>query len=142
MARNPQAAAGADSWASGLSGAGNKLTQGVNRVTEAPTAAAARNIDGYLQGVQNAVSSGLMLRRLQAATLQDWKTAMINKAVPRLATAATQGKSKYAAFAQSFYPAMAAASAAADSIPKNDMAGKMARVQVVIQAAMDWKNNH
>lgn len=142
MARNPSAQAGTDAWAAGLAGAGAKLTAGVNKVTEAPTAAAARNIDGYLAGVQNAVSSGLLLRRLQGATLQDWKAAMIAKAVPRLATAAQNGKSKYSQFASSFYPAMAQASQQADAIPKNDMAGKLARVQVAIQAAMDWKQNH
>lgn len=142
MARNPSAQAMADAWSTGVANSGAKLTAGVNAVTESPTVAAARNIDGYLQGVQNAVSSGRMVAKLMASPVTKWKNGMMTKAKNNLATAAANGKPAYQTFASSWAPAMAAASAAADAIPKNDRAGQLARVNAVLDAAAAWKASH
>lgn len=84
----------AQKWSANLQAATQSIQQGVNAVTTSPTQLAAANVNGYLQGVQQAVSSGKWQQRLQAVSLNDWKTAMLNKGVPHIQTGAVQGQSK------------------------------------------------
>jgi len=93
-----------NNWASGMSSSTEKMKAGINAVTESPTAAAARNSDRYLQGIQRAVSSGKWQAGLNAVSLQDWKTSMIEKGVPRVASGAAAAKPKMLAFLQQFLP--------------------------------------
>lgn len=138
MARNPSASAGADAWSSGYSNSGAKLEAGVNRVTESPTVAAARQLPYYRTQVLAALDSGKTERALMASPLSDWKTGMLTKAKAGLAGAAARGKQSYAAFAQSFYPAMAQASQQAQAIDKSTQEGKLQRVRVAMEAAQNW----
>jgi len=97
-------AAVATKWATNLGNATTTMTSGVQAVQTAPTALAAQNPDGYLQGVQKAVASGKWQRNLQAVTLQSWQADMINKGIPRVATGATAAKPKVQAFQTQLLP--------------------------------------
>lgn len=140
MARNPQASAGADAWERGFNAAGPKLDAGVNRVTESPAATAARNLPYMRQRFLEAMDSGHTQRRMEQSPLGDWKSGMSNFSKQGLSRASSKGKPKYSAFAQTFYPVMAQASAAAQQIDKSDWNGKLARVRTVGEAAQAWKN--
>lgn len=104
----PTPAEAASRWQRNLSASGQTITAGVNAVTEAPTQAALRNIDGYLMGVQNAVSSGKLQAGLQRATLDDWRRGMIDKGVGRISAGANAAAPKFQQFMSEFLPHVAA----------------------------------
>jgi hypothetical protein len=54
---------------------------GAMAVRESPSAAAARNVNGYLNGVQEAVSSGRFVARCNAVSVQDWQQAYTEKGI-------------------------------------------------------------
>ncbi len=142
MPRNPQASAGAEAWSQGYANSGAKMEAGVNRVTESPTVAAARQLGFYRQRILEALDSGYTERQLMASPLSDWKAGMTQKTKMGLSAAANRGKGKYASFAASFYPVMAQASQAASQIDKSTREGKLQRVAVAMEAAQNWKAAH
>jgi len=125
----------AQKWASNLTRSADAIRAGVNSVTEAPTAKAARSLDKALQNYQDAITSGRMGRALTAVTLQDWQQAMLTTGLARIQSGAQKGQGKYAQFAQAFYPVMDQASKQVQSMPKNTIEDSLARVRVVMEAA-------
>ena len=105
MATPAQVAA---NWKNGMANSTDKLKQGINNVTEAPTQKAAARADAYLAGVQRAVTDRKWQAGLERVTLQDWKTAMLNKGVNRVATGAANAEGKFAEFMTQFLPFLAA----------------------------------
>lgn len=65
---------------------------GINATSKNPMALAAQNINGYLQGVQEAVSSGRMVAALNNTPVSLWKNNSINVGSTRLAAGAKRGK--------------------------------------------------
>lgn len=96
MARQARktAAQVAAKWSQNLANSQQSIKDGVNGVQTSPTALAAANPQGYLQGVQNAVANGTWAAGLNRVSLQDWKNAMLNKGLGRVATGAAQAQPK------------------------------------------------
>lgn len=84
----------AQKWSANLQSSTPSIQAGVAAVQTSPTALAAQNEQGYLAGVQKAVSSGKWRNNLMAVSAADWKNAMTTKGIPRIAqgAAASQGK--------------------------------------------------
>lgn len=99
--RTPQQVA--DSWASNMAAASQKITDGINAVTESPMAKAAQNLDKYLTSTQNAVTSGKMARALNNTSLATWKTNFLAK-VSRIGSGAQAAKPKFQQFLSSWLP--------------------------------------
>lgn len=87
----------AQTWATRMAAAGPQVQAGVNAVQTSPTQLAAANVNGYLAGVQMAVSSGKWQQKLQAVSLQDWKSSMLNKGVQHMQTGAAAAVNKVTA---------------------------------------------
>jgi hypothetical protein len=117
----PNAQTVANSWAQGMSTAGEKIKAGVNAVTESPTAKAAARADAYMAGVQRAIASGKWQSALQAVTLQDWKTAMNDKGVTRIAAGAAAAKPKFQQFMTEFLPYLQQGVQQLSSMPRGDI---------------------
>ncbi len=100
----PSPAVAAQSWQNGMQNATQRIQAGVNNVTVAPTQVAAAAADRMLAGIQRAVSSGKWQASLQAVSLQDWKQAMLDKGVNRIAQGAAAAKPKMQAFLSQFLP--------------------------------------
>jgi hypothetical protein len=98
----------ASNWAQAMSGAGAKYSAGIQRVTESPMAKAAANVQGYLQGIQDAVASGKWVAGLNRVPLQAWKDAATQTGAQRLASGAAKAKPKVLAFLQAFLPVLQA----------------------------------
>lgn len=132
MARvTPQQAA--EKWQRKLSAAGTDIANGVARVTESPTAAAARNVQGYLQGVQDAVSSGKWQAGLQRVTLQQWQTQMRDVGIQRISGGATAALPKMQAFMQEFLPYVDQGAAQVNAMPKVTLEDGIARATAMIR---------
>lgn len=96
---------GADKWARRTKAATADVAAGVDRVTEAPTQAALAKIDKMLAKFEEAVRSGKIERGLARVTLEDWKAAMKDIGVGRIASGVdNKGQAKMEAFAEEFYP--------------------------------------
>lgn len=88
--------AAASRWSSGLAGATDKITAGVNGVAIAPGQAAAKRDTAYVQGVTNNVAK--WKKNVAAVTKESWQADMINKGIPRIATGATNAEPKMVNF--------------------------------------------
>lgn len=138
MARvTPQQAA--EKWQRKLSAAGTDIQNGVSRVTESPTAAAARNIQGYLQGVQDAVQSGKLQAGLQRVTLQQWQSQMTNIGIPRISAGAQAALPKMQQFMADFLPYEDAGVAQVRAMPKVTLEDGIARANAMIRYNAAYK---
>ena len=76
----------------------------VEAVTEAPGLKAAKKADKMLQNIQNSITSGRWQARVSAVSVEDWKTAMIKKGIPRIAQGIDAAAPKVEAFFEEFFP--------------------------------------
>lgn len=72
-------------WQRRTAAATQDYTDGVNRVQTHPGQLAARNVNGYINGIQQSVANGKWQANVQRGTLQDWQQAAVTKGAPRLA---------------------------------------------------------
>lgn len=119
----------ADKWVSNLSAATPSITAGVNGVTQAPGAKAAAAADFWLQRVQ--ASKAKYATNVGKVTLQQWKDAMINIGVPRIASGASANKQKMVDFMTKFLPFIA--SGVASLPPKGDLQMNIQRAVAMMQ---------
>lgn len=119
-------------YVSGMSGASERYKSGVQAVQTSPTAQAAAALPRYLQGVNEAVSSGRMAAALNNVSLEQWKSAAINKGAARLASGASAAKEKMAAHFNKWMPIYANIKSTIAQMPKGGTANALARVQATI----------
>lgn len=100
MAKDPTKVA--NKWKQNLSAATTSITDGVNAVTEAPGIAAARNLQGYVQGVMN--NQEKWARRVAGVPLETWRKQTIEVGVPRISQGAAANVGKVDAFMRDFLP--------------------------------------
>lgn len=109
-----------DNWKAAMTSgtARNKYVAGINAVTENPMekAAAAVENGSYMAGVQAAISSGKMVRKLRGASLQNWKANATGPGANNLQSGATKGLAKMQAASQQIAAAGAAGKAAAAQV--------------------------
>ncbi len=124
-------------WQRNLGAATQSITDGVNAVTEAPGAKAARQKAFWLQRVNDAADK--WARNVGLVTLDEWKSAMINVGIPRVATGAAAKVGKVESFMTEFLPYVNDAAARVRSMPKGGEANAIARAAAMIQANMKFK---
>ena len=131
----------AQRWSQGMQNSTTTITNGVNAVTIAPTQLAAANVQGYLQGVQQAVNSGKWQRNLQSVSLQDWKTAMTQKGIPHIQTGAATAMPKVQA---AFGPLLQYIYQTRDQVnaanPRGTLAQNIQRSTAFIQAMAQYNS--
>ena len=81
-----------EKWARNSKSAQQDYVAGINRVTVAPGASAAKAADAYMAGVQASVNK--WKRNVAAVSLEDWKSKAVNKGAPRIATGVDNAMSK------------------------------------------------
>jgi hypothetical protein len=113
-------------WAANAGGAQQAYVDGIEGTTVDPTALAVQNEAGYLSGVQQAVSSGLWRRKLQAVGRQGWMTASIAKA-SNFGTGIAAGQAKYERAMQTWLPEIQRVGAAAKAMPGQTIDQRLAR---------------
>src|SRR5436305_1862774 len=131
----------ADSWSAGVTGAGQKYTQGIQDTTIDVVGRALAKQGEMVAGFTQAVTSGEWARRLGAIGTAGWKSASVAKAA-NYATGASAGKPRYQNFAQQAQPAWAAASSAIQSMPSGGKANALARVGAWYDFTQQFKQSY
>ena len=82
-----------------LKGALEDMRHGVEGVTSAPGAAAAKKLDKMRAGIVRSLDDGTWARRVGAVTLEEWKKSMLEKGLNRVAAGVDGSAGKVQAFA-------------------------------------------
>lgn len=93
-----------EKWQRRIQSATPDITNGINRVDTSPTQQAAAKKDKMLQNLTASVQNGKWEAGLNRVTLADWKSAAINKGVPRIAQGAAGAGAKLTNFASQLLP--------------------------------------
>ena len=133
MAKDPNAVA--QDWAARLGQSTQKITDGVQRVQQAPGVSAARQKTVWQQNT--AASVDKWARRTAAVTLPEWQQAMIEKGAPRVASGANAAVPKMAAFLQQLLPYVD--NAASSLPPRGDLNANIARMVAFTQKMAQFK---
>lgn len=127
-------------WAANAGGAQQAYIDGITNTTVDPTALAVANEQGYLQGVQNAVSTGLWRRRLQAVGKGGWQAAATAKA-GNYGTGINAGRAKFEAAMSTWLPVIQQVGAAAKAMPGQTIDQRLARATYVGKTLYNRKRN-
>lgn len=129
----------AEKWARNLRASTTDVQQGVQGVTTAPTQQAAAKIDKMRQNFNAAIDDGKVSRGLGRVTLEQWKSAMIDKGIPRLGAGADAAKPKLANFMSEFLPHLDAGVATVARMPDMTLEDSVARAAAMIRHNASFK---
>ena len=93
----------ADKWSINLANSVDRITNHVKAVTEAPGVKAAAAQAKLLARIQAAINSGKWAKAVSSVSVDDWKKAMIDKGVPRIAPGAAAASDKMESFASKLF---------------------------------------
>ena len=125
MAKNP--ARVAEKWVRNLSGSTQEIRDGVSAVTESPMDKAADNAEKYRNRVNEAVDSGKFQARLRGVSLQDWKTATLDKGIGRIASGASAAQDDVQDFMAELIPFQERLQGEIDAMPDVTLEDSIAR---------------
>ena len=86
-----------------ISNARSRIEMGVRNVTVSPMEKAAAAQAKMLKGITEAINSGKWARGLKKVTLEEWKTAFLNKGLNRIADGAAAAKGKMEVFYEDLF---------------------------------------
>lgn len=115
-------------WAKNTKEAGKSYEAGIQAVDSSPMEAAANKADKYLQGVQDAVSSGKFQSALRGVSLNDWKQAAITKGARRLSDGVTAAVPKMQAVMTQLLPQIQAIQSQVRAMPDTTESDREARM--------------
>jgi hypothetical protein len=137
MARDPNSVA--RKWASNTAASTQAVEDGIQRLRESPTAAAARRKDAYVEGVRKAVAEGKWERGLQAVSLDQWQTAMRDKGIPRIGAGAQAAEGDFASFMGEFLPHLDQLDGVLRNMPRGTLEQNIARATAAIRHNAGFK---
>lgn len=111
----------------------------VDKVTTAPTEKAAQKIDKMQANFQAAIASGKVERGLRRVSLEDWKKAMKEKGVPRIAQGLDQAKDKIVEFNREFYPYLERVQSEVDAMPDTTLEDNITRMVHNVRRISEFK---
>ena len=127
----------AANWAMRLTASTDRMKAGVESVTVAPGAAAARAKQTWLNNVTAAADK--FARNVGAVPLSVWQEAYVTKGLPRIATGAQTGQTKVAAFMGQFLPFITSAVKALP--PRGTIDQNIARATSLMKTAHGFQYN-
>ncbi len=116
------------------------IQAGIERVTESPTAKAAKKSDKMLQGITRAVQSGKWSRNLNRVTLEEWKSNAVSKGIGRISAGIDAAQPKVQAFAEKLLPFEATLQAKVNAMPDLTIEDSISRATMWIREMSKFSN--
>lgn len=138
MAHGSPADVAAD-WSSKLSGSTEKVRRGVEAVSVAPGEKAAQAADLWIRRVQE--SRTKWADRVRSVSLGDWKQAMTEKGLARIASGAQAAQPKMERFLAEFLPHVDAVAQRVRAMPKGSIEESIARAAAQIRGNATFKRS-
>lgn len=113
-------------WSNNAAAAQTAFTDGIQNTTVNPMQLAVANEQGYLAGVQAAVSSGLWRRKTASVTPEQWKATTVAKA-GNYGNGIAAGRDKYAQSMGTWLPVIQQTAASAKAMPGQTLQQRIAR---------------
>ena len=130
-----------DKHARRLKGSIEDMRQGIERVTESPTAKAAAKKDKMKQNLVASIDSGKWEAGLKRVTLDEWKTKMIDKGLNRVASGIDGAKDKVIAFAGEFLPHLDKIQEELKKMPDLTLEDSITRMTHQVRRAAEFKRS-
>jgi len=129
----------ADKHARRLKGAIEDMTTGVGKVTTAPGQAAAKKATKMLANLTKKVQDGTWARRVAGVTLEEWKSKMIEKGIPRVSGGIDAARGKVVDFFSQLLPAIDAAQAKVKAMPDLTLEDSIQRMTTMVREMAKFK---
>ncbi len=130
---------GADAWQQGFGASGAKYQRGIENVDVAPNKKAAEALPRWLASLQSKKTQDKYVRKNLAVTLEEWQHNTITFGVPNLSRGAAKGTSKYASFAEKFYPYLTQGLNKIASMPNITLEDRIARSTAMMRHNASYK---
>ena len=117
-----------EKWQRRLAGATQDIQNGVNNVTVSPTAKAAAKQAKMLANLTASIQAGKWKDGLMKVTVDDWKNAMLNKGVGRIAAGTANASARVQAFANVLLPHIQQGQGKIASMPDMTLEDSIARM--------------
>ena len=129
----------ASKQASRLKGATEDIRRGIDRVTSSPTAKAATKQQKMLTNLTAAITDGTWAKRLNAVSLEDWKSKARDIGVNRIAAGIDGAHSKQVEFYSKLLPAVDSARAKIAGMPDTSLEDNINRMTTYVREMNKFK---
>lgn len=129
----------AEKWNRRLKASTEDIKNGVNNVTVAPTQKAAAASTKWQAKLAAADTKARFENGLKRVSLEDWKTAMIDKGIGRIAAGADAGQSKFESFAADFLPFLAGVKSKVDAMPSLTLEDSINRMTTQVREVAKYR---
>ena len=116
-----------------------EMERGVDRVTVAPGEKAAAQADKMLENIIESIRSGRWASAVGAVSLQDWKTSMKEKGIPRVSQGLQAAQPKIERFAAKLLPVLDQIQAEVEQMPDRTLEDRIARSAHVMRRLNEMK---
>lgn len=131
----------AEKWSRRLKASLEDIRKGVEKVNEAPSKKAIAKKEKFKQRLIEAIDSGRWERALEKVTLEDWKRAMIQKGLSRIASGVDEATPKMQAFGEALLKHIEAGLKQIEGMPDLTLEDNINRMVAFIRhmAKFRWK---
>ena len=116
-----------------LKAASSDIRTGIERVSVAPTALAAKKVDKMRANLIAKIDDGTVARRLNAVTLDDWKKKALDVGIGRIAAGIDASAGKVTSFAEKLLPAIDAAQSKVKAMPDLTLEDNINRMTTMVR---------
>lgn len=115
------------------------IRAGIERVSTAPGVSAAAAQSRMKDNLNRAIDDGRWAAKVKGVTLEDWKSAALNKGVDRIAAGIDQAHGKQVAMAGRLLAAVDSAAAKSNAMPKGTIQDSIARMTTFVEDMHKFK---
>lgn len=129
----------AKKWADRMRGASEAYKAGIQNTTVNPMEEAAKNVEGYRNGVMEAIDSGKYAAGLRRVSKDEWQRKAMELGASRLASGAAAAQGKMQQFLDGFLPFLASNVAQVKSMSKATLQDRIARATKMMELNAQYK---
>jgi hypothetical protein len=130
----------ANLWAQRLGASVDRIRAGVERVREAPGVRAAAAADRFRTRILEAIDTGRWQAEVSRVSLDQWKSAMLEKGVPRISAGAQAARPEMQQFATALFAHIEAGQRRLEAMPRVTLEDNINRVVTWVRhmAEFSW----